>query len=260
MMEQFRKGLQLPEVPGRLHGGILPHAGWQFSGKTAFSALLALQHAVRPRLLFLFGMHLPARSPNYVFIDEGFRTPLGPVEAHREAARRLAEGFDFVVEHASSCRPDNTIELQLPFIKALFPEARVVAAGIAPGDAAVALGERAVQVAGELGEPACFLGSTDLTHYGPGYGFTPRGTGPAAVGWVRGENDRRIIDRFLSLRPEEVILEALHHRNACCPGAAAAALAAGRRSGADRGHLVHYCTSYDLAPDSSFVGYAGVVF
>ncbi|MFW6182049.1 MAG: AmmeMemoRadiSam system protein B, partial [Spirochaetota bacterium] len=141
-----------------------------------------------------------------------------------------------------------------------FPGVPVVTAGIAPGDDAVPLGERAVEVAGELGLEACFLGSTDLTHYGPGYGFTPRGTGPASVVWVRDENDRRIIDRFLGLRPEEVIHEALHHRNACCPGAAAAAVAAGRRAGAEQARLVHYCNSYELAPDSSFVGYAGVVF
>ncbi|MFW6181137.1 MAG: AmmeMemoRadiSam system protein B, partial [Spirochaetota bacterium] len=121
MMEQFGEGLPLPETPERCRGGILPHAGWVFSGRTAYAVLLALQRASRPRLLFLFGTHLSPGSPNHVFIDEGFRTPLGTVEVHRKAARMLAEGYDFVVEHAASCRPDNTIELQLPFIRALFP-------------------------------------------------------------------------------------------------------------------------------------------
>ncbi len=259
IMRRYREELRVHEPPGRCRGGILPHAGWQFSGRTAFSVLLTLQQVLQPDLIFLFGMHLAAGSPNYVFIDDGYRTPLGTVKVHREAARGLIESFDFTVENAAGCRPDNTVEVQLPFIRELFPDVPVVTAGIAPGAAAVALGEKAALLAGELGAKACFLGSTDLTHYGPGYGFTPRGTGPGSVEWVRGENDRRIIDRFLGVQPEEVIQEALSRRNACCPGAAAAVLAACRQEGSSRGFLVDYTTSHDIAPDVNFVGYAGVV-
>ena len=53
---------------------------------------------------------------------------------------------------------------------------------------------------------------------------------------------------------------ALSSHNACCPGAAAAAIAAIRRGGVERGFLVDYTTSYDRHPDSSFVGYAGVIY
>jgi AmmeMemoRadiSam system protein B len=57
-----------------------------------------------------------------------------------------------------------------------------------------------------------------------------------------------------------VIEEALKNYNACCSGAAGAAIAAAKELGADRGVKITYSTSYDIRPDSSFVGYAGVVF
>jgi hypothetical protein len=77
---------------------------------------------------------------------------------------------------------------------------------------------------------------------------------------VRDENDRRIVDAMLRLEPDLVIREALTHHNACCAGAAAAAIETGRRLGAEAAHLLAYTTSYEKSPGPSFVGYAGIVF
>jgi len=249
----------------RFAGGIVPHAGWYFSGKTAYSVFKTIDRitsssAQKPDLFFVFGMHLPPRGPNYLFIDEGYETPLGPIKVHLRAAELLAQSFEFVRETARSSVSDNTTELQLPFIKHLFPDAEIVTLGVSPDERALSIGERAHEIALELGAYPCFIGSTDLTHYGPNYGFTPQGTGSQSVRWVREHNDREIVDAFIQAVPREVISKALASHNACCPGAAAAAIAAVRRGGAQRGYLVDYTTSYERHPDSSFVGYAGVLF
>ncbi len=267
-IEDFQKALPPgPEEAGSPEyiGGIVPHAGWYFSGSTAnavFSAIhrRAAKSKRMPKLFFLFGRHLHAASPHYIFVDEGFETPLGTLQVHSEVSKRLADAFDFIKEDSSHYSPDNTIELQLPFIKYYFPDARVVTAGIAPNRTAVEIGEKAARLSDELGIEACFIGSTDLTHYGPNYGFTVQGTGKKSVQWVKEENDRRIIEAFISADPLHVIEEALVSHNACCPGAAAAAITGAKKRGAKSGTLVQYTTSYDRHPDSSFVGYAGVVY
>jgi MEMO1 family protein len=104
------------------------------------------------------------------------------------------------------------------------------------------------------------IGSTDLTHYGRNYGFIPHGSGPAALEWVRQENDHRVIEAMLALAPEKIIAEGLEHQNACCAGAAAAAVAAAMQLGARSAWTLDYATSYDKSPGESFVGYAGVLF
>ena len=104
------------------------------------------------------------------------------------------------------------------------------------------------------------MGSTDLTHYGPNYGFTGHGGGTAAVAWVKEDNDRRFIDAALAMDPDEVIKGGLHRQNACCSGAAAAAIQAARHLGVSRGVLMAYTTSYDKMPGDSFVGYAGIAY
>ena len=103
-------------------------------------------------------------------------------------------------------------------------------------------------------------GSTDLTHYGPNYGFLPEGLGDRALQWVRTVNDRRIIDSMLALDTAGAIEKALKERSACSAGGAAAAMSFARARGARSGELLRYMTSSDVYPADSFVGYAGIVF
>jgi AmmeMemoRadiSam system protein B len=84
--------------------------------------------------------------------------------------------------------------------------------------------------------------------------------GEGAVDWVKNENDKKVIDLMIAMDAEGVIAESLRSQNACCSGAAATAIAAAKKFGARKGELVSYTTSYDIRPDSSFVGYVGIVF
>ena len=241
-------------------GGIVPHAGWAFSGAIACNVIRLLSRGDAPDLVWLFGMHLHPRSSAVITKEGGWQTPLGALPIDTQCAGEMAGRFSFTVETADDFTPDNTIELQLPFVKHFFPDARIVPVGVPPNAEAPAMGRAAVEISNRLGRRIRIVGSTDLTHYGPNYGFSPKGTGSAAVSWVKEENDRRIIDAILSLSPDQVIEEALSHQNACCAGAAAAAIAAGTALGADAAELVAYATSYDKHPGDSLVGYAGVVF
>jgi AmmeMemoRadiSam system protein B len=259
-IRDFMKNSHVPKGEYLGVGGIVPHAGWQFSGQTAFSVFHAIEKKRSPRLFFILGRHLHESGPDSIFCDEGFETPLGTLEAHMPACERLCEAFRFRKENAHTYTRDNTVELQLPFIRFLFPDAAVVTIGVAPSPRAPAIGARCAELAVELGLSACFIGSTDLTHYGPNYGFMPKGVGPGSDKWVKEENDRAFVEALLAGDPERVLKEAERSKNACCPGGAAAAVSAAVRSGGKKGFLVGYTTSYDIHPDNSFVGYAGVVY
>jgi hypothetical protein len=111
-----------------------------------------------------------------------------------------------------------------------------------------------------MGRETIILGSTDLTHYGYNYGYTPKGVGEEAVNWVKNENDKRVVDLMVAMDAPAVVEESLKNYNACCSGAAATAIAAAKGLGAEKGEKLVYCTSYDIRPDSSFVGYVGILF
>ncbi len=256
----LREGENYTLLGSEFIGGIVPHAGWYYSGSIACNVIHALSKGTLPEAIIVFGMHLHPGADLYIMADGAWETPFGEIEIHRELAQRLLQRFDFQVETGRHHQPDNTIELQLPFIRYLFADVKIVPIGAPPTATALEVGRAAADIASELGLRIKVIGSTDLTHYGSNYGFTSRGSGPSAVNWVKNTNDSRIIDTMLAMDPVKVIDEALTHRNACCAGAAATAIAAAGRLGARRAQTVVYTTSYDKSPADSFVGYVGIVF
>ena len=193
-------------------------------------------------------------------MDHGdFWTPLGAIPTDTELAGTLCEQFEVRRESSERHTPDNTIELQAPIVRHLLPDARLVAIGAPPNDRSLDLAGAIAGCARELGRSLLVLGSTDLTHYGPNYAWAPRGQGAEALRWVREDNDPRWIARARALDVQGMIQEALANRNACCPGAAAAAVRCAMELGATEGELLAYATSADVRPDTSFVGYAGII-
>jgi AmmeMemoRadiSam system protein B len=80
------------------------------------------------------------------------------------------------------------------------------------------------------------------------------------VEWVKKENDRGFIDRALRMDIEGLIKHAEENDSACSAGAAASTIATCKALGAKKGVLLDYYTSYEILPDDSFVGYAGIVY
>lgn len=241
-------------------GGIVPHAGWYFSGAIACNVIRCLAKSPPPDVIVLFGMHLSPDAPNYIMAQGAWETPFGDIAVEERVAAELIRRFDFALETARDYQRDNTIELQLPFIKYFFENAKIVPIGAPPRATSIEIGQAVAEISTALGIKIRAIGSTDLTHYGFNYGFSPRGSGPAALEWVREENDKRVIDAMLALDGQRVISEGLSRQNACCAGAAAAALSAGRALGADQPEVLAYASSHDKSPGDSFVGYAGIVF
>jgi AmmeMemoRadiSam system protein B len=242
-----------------LTGGIVPHAGWFFSGQIACNVIHRLKSDDPPDVLIIFGMHLHSGSSGYIMTQDAWETPFGAIEIESQLAEELADKFSFEIETTEEFHQDNTIELQLPFIKYFFPDAKIVPIGVPPNNTAVEIGTTAAAIASESGLKTKVIGSTDLTHYGANYGFTSHGTGTQAVEWVRNKNDRRIIDAMLAMDSSQVIREARENNNACCSGAVAATLAAAKQLGAEKAEMNAYATSYDKSPGDSFVGYVGIV-
>ena len=128
----------------------------------------------------------------------------------------------------------------------------------------VDIGQRTAQLVIQTGLNAVYLASSDLTHYGPSYRFTPAGIGLGALGWAL-NNDKRLLQLVTDMTVDRIVPEVRSRFNACGGGAIAAMLAACRERGASRGEVLRHANSYetlaDVAPQpaDNAVGYAAVV-
>lgn len=241
-------------------GGIVPHAGWFYSGKIACNVIKCLSQHNLPDTCIIFGRHLHPGSGNFIMERGRWATPLGDLEIDSELAKKLTGEFPFIIETSSHYEADNTIELQLPFIKYFFPKIKIVPIGVPPRLTSLEIARKAVEIAKSMSRKTIIVGSTDLTHYGYNYGYVPKGAGEEAVEWVKNKNDKQVVDLMLEMDGQGVIQESLKNHNACCSGAAGAAIEASKKMGAKRAEKILYYTSYDIRPDASFVGYVGIVF
>ncbi len=264
-IENFLAGFEPPSEPAKPSAGIVPHAGWVFSGAVAAKVVKCLQ-AASPEAFVIFGaVHSWGAKHGAVYPTGSWDTPLGEVEVDAELAKLLLEKCSqHLTSDPGSHAQEHSIEVQVPIIKHLHPEARIVPIAMPPGPEAAAAGAAVGSVLRGSGRRTAVLGSTDLTHYGPSYGFAPWGVGSAALEKMH-QNDRRIIDLALGFEADKVVGEAQKNSNACGAGAVAATVAAAAASGAGKSALVEYTTSHDVMderPDAfqMAVGYAGIIF
>jgi AmmeMemoRadiSam system protein B len=249
-------------VPEVIVAGIAPHAGWMFSGATAAKVYQAIARQRIPHTFIIFGaVHVWGVAHASIWSSGNWETPLGAVAVNAELAEQIVKACDgLVADKPQPHLAEHSIEVQIPFIRYLFPDAKIVPIMVSPCAEAAHIGE---QIAAISDSGVVALASTDLTHYGSNYDFIPGGRGEQGLNWVKQENDRRMLDLMLTLAADKVVAEAEERHNACGSGAIAAVLAYAHRLGKERGVLLHYTTSYDVCPErrvDSFVGYGGLVF
>ena len=263
-IEHFLKNYQVPKEPAKAVGGIVPHAGWAFSGAVAAKVFKCISAKTDPDTFILLGaVHTWKPRGNSIYSRGSWSTPLGNVQIDEQVAEALIEvlGKD-IIEAPEAHEGEHSLEVQVPFIKHLCPEAKIVPIAIPPDENAHITGRKIGEAASGMGKKIVIVGTTDLTHYGDSYGFTPYGYGEEAKKRMR-ESDSRIIELALRLESVAIRKEAQRNHNACGSGALAATVAAVKAIGAEKGYLLEYTTSHDVMSEGEFemaVGYAGILY
>ena len=251
------------DLPQSIVAAIVPHAGWAFSGPIAGKVYQAIARQEQPETFLIFGaVHVHGVNKAALWEKGQWQTPLGDVAVDEELARRLLEGCHGLMQGNYDAHfREHSIEVQIPFIKYLFPNSKIVPLMVPSIAEAVEIGEYAATIIAD--KNVVVLGSTDMTHYGSRFGFQPAGRGKKSLEWVKNENDKRMLDKIIALAAEEVVAEAMANHNACGAGVVAATLSFARAKQRSTGKLLEYTTSWDVYPErdvDSFVGYAGVIF
>ncbi len=255
----FLKDQQTP-IDQNFIGGIVPHAGWYYSGSIACRVIAALSDPDQIETIVLFGAHMHKQSEPFVLTHGALETPFGDIEVDEELSQKISNGISVRQRSPFKFPDDNTFELQYPFIKYFYPNAKIVVMGVAPSFFAPIIGSMVVEEARNLSKTIRIIGSTDMTHYGPDFGFTPAGVGDKSVDWVKNENDRNGIVAMMEMDETKIIEQGLEHKSMCCSGAAAATVSALKKMGAAKAIELDYATSNEKSASDSFVGYSGLLY
>ena len=259
--------LATPAPDAALCGAIVPHAGWMCSGGITGHALKALADRTDPETVVLIGAVHSTRCRRAALYDRGaWETPLGEIAVDETLADWIAEDEGELDRDREAHSAEHSLEVQVPFVQRLFPNAKILPIMVPPSDMSARIGGSIGRKIAAADVRVIIVGTSDLTHYGPSYGMTSQGAGQEGLDWAKNVNDRSMIDRILAMDAEGIVSEATQHRNACGGGAIAATIAACRTLGARRAVLLEHRTSQETLkgmlpePVTDAVGYAGIVF
>ncbi len=244
-------------------GGLVPHAGWAFSGRcaaTTFAALAACEPA--PEVVLVLGaVHAHGVDGPTACDHEAWQTPFGPLPVDAPLRQTLRDAALIRVDSRAHA-DEHSIEVQVPLIRHLLPRASFLPVAVPPSPDAADFGRALAGVLAEDGRAVGVVASSDLTHYGAAYGFAPGGGGEAGLAWARA-NDEELLRRVVSLDAEGVLDHARRRRSACGAGALAAAMTCAAGGGARRAVVLERTSSHEEAPERGgalWVGYAAAVF
>lgn len=241
---------------GSSHAAIAPHAGWYYSGRIAARAVSSLCAAAET--VVVLGGHLPEGSAPLFAMEDAVRTPFGFMSIDADLRSVLLKELG----GAEDRYRDNTIEVLLPMVHYFFPKVKLLWLRLPSEKNSFKTGKKISEAAAKLNRKISVLASADLTHYGPNYGFSPKGTGQAALRWVREENDADFIKAVEAADSAEVLRCAEKELASCSAGAVLGVMGFAEAERLDA-RLLEYGTSADAdvreIPDS-FVGYAALAY
>ncbi len=232
-----------------LLGGMVPHAGYVYSGPCAAHLYAKLE--MDTRLVVLLGVNHRGRGARAALSGAEFwETPLGRVEIDRDVGERLLSEIDFLTEDDRPHLEEHSIEVQLPFLQSTLGEFSLLPISIShlTLEECRRLGEamaRVYKAERASGEKILLLASSDLNHY-----RSPKETERL---------DRMALEKVLALDPAG-LLETVEENDISMCGVIPTAvfLFAADAIGAKRAQLLKHCHSGDAVPMREVVGYASV--
>lgn len=172
VVEQLLAGAAEPDPT--IAAVVVPHAGYPFSGATAAHAFAAMRGRKIQRVILLGPSHhvrfsggaLPAKDIT------AFATPLGAVPLDLGALARVRACGDFGGP-AGAHAQEHSLEVELPFLRVVAPEAKLVPVLVGVDTDRTTELRMAHCLQRVLTPETVIVASSDFTHHGAMYGWTP---------------------------------------------------------------------------------------
>ena len=236
-------------------GGLSPHAGYEYSGHVAAYTFAEFRKCLPETFVVLGPNHTGMGSGVAIMTSGSWETPFGDLEVDEPLALGIYSNCDIIDDDVTAHAHEHSIEVQLPFIQYIGGSKFVpICLGMQDEETAYEVGCAVAEAAQR--KKVGILASSDLTHFGAGYGFLPTGKEP--VKWMQ-EIDGEILDGIKRMSPE-IVYTASRKTTACGYGCISAMITACKELGLKDSEILKYRTSYDVSRDTSFiVGYGAAV-
>ena len=155
---------------------ILPHAGWAYSGETAWSAVRAVRGARFRRAVVLAPSHRAWIENRLVAPEaDAVSTPLGKIEIDRDWLDRLSP-LAPVTKNDGVHRGEHAAQIEYPLLQLALGEGFEIVPLVMGGFGADQMGMCVRALSRLMDAETLLVVSSDFTHYGNDFSYAPFGT------------------------------------------------------------------------------------
>lgn len=238
--------IPVARVRRKVTGIIAPHAGYIYSGAIAGQVYASIE--IPAAVLILGPNHHGAGAGAALYPEGQWLTPLGPVTINSRLNSLLQQHVPLIRSDTVAHEFEHSLEVQVPFIQYLRPDATISAVCLGYGDygSVRQIGEGVAAAIRAYGEDVLIVASSDMSHY------------ESAEAARR--KDELALERVLGFDPQGLLQVCRSEGITMCGVVPASVmLVAVGELGATQAELVAYGTSGDVTGDNrQVVAYAAV--
>jgi len=165
-LDNYLNSAKVASIQGDIKAIIAPHAGIIYSGPVAAYSYKAVQGKKYATVFLLGFCHRRSFEGISVYKEGYFETPLGTLEVDSQLASEIISRDKKIIYYPAAFEGENSIELQLPFIKKVLPDSKIVP--IAFGSSDFSYCETMSSILAEIlkkRNDVLIVASTDMSHF-----------------------------------------------------------------------------------------------
>ena len=166
MLQGYLDEARPEKIDGHLFAIISPHAGYQYSGPVAAYGFKEAEGRNIKTVIIIGFSHRKQFSGISVYTIGSFRTPLGDAAVDTELAGEIISRNSKLLFYPLLFDGENSVEMQIPFVQVVFPEAKIVPIAFGTQDyqdAEILADVLAGVLKGR--DDVLIVASTDMSHY-----------------------------------------------------------------------------------------------
>ncbi len=241
MVDEYIREAEIEPAQDPIFAVLCPHAGYVFSGPVAGYSFRYVQNQ-NPDTVLVVALSHRGVDGGCLFSGKQYQTPLGSIDVDQELVTSLNNASDTLYCDASPYQGEHSVEVVLPFIQRVFPQAKVASLLMTHTheDLCQAVGHALAKVLNSYSNNVLIVVSSDMSHFPPYE--------------VANRVDQTMLKTLESLDPPSIYRQLKHlmqqpapdfHCVMCGSAPMLAVVEAARELSATKGKMLHYRNSGD---------------
>ncbi|MGE5339928.1 MAG: AmmeMemoRadiSam system protein B [Candidatus Omnitrophota bacterium] len=232
---ELKEYIRVAETRRKVIGLIAPHAGYIYSAGCAGKGFGAIEI---PGTVIILGVnHRGIGHPYAIDGNDSWLTPLGEIGVDQSLREKLSGNTEIFWIDSSAGSMEHSLEVQVPFIQYLNPEAKILPITISSGklDKLIAGGKEIARII-KGNSDVLLVASSDMSHY--------------ISAESAKKKDQKAIDKLLALDPSGLFMTvAQEHISMCGVAPTTLMLSSALELGATTAEIIDYTHSGEVSGD-----------